>query len=77
MGRVKTPATIAIEAVRRLERVLREKRSRDITLTLHPDVSQHMEANFERVFRTLERRFRKRIKVNSDAKLHVENVYIE
>ena len=77
MGRVKTPATIAIGAVRRLQSLAREKTSRQITLAAHPDVIAHLEASFVNVLRFLERRTRKKIITKSDPKLHVEDVYFE
>ncbi len=77
MGRVKTPATIAIETIRRLRRALCERRSREITLTLHSDVSNYLETSFRDVLRNLERRFRKKITVRSDSKLHVEDIHFD
>jgi len=77
MGRVKTPATIAIETVRRLRRALWERRSREIVITLHSDVSEYLETSFKDVMRDLERKFRKKITLKSDPKLHVEDVRFE
>ncbi|MGB2705421.1 MAG: Rne/Rng family ribonuclease [Candidatus Omnitrophota bacterium] len=77
MGRVKTPATIAIETVRRLRRILWERRSREIVLSLHPDVSEYLKTTFNEVLRNLERRFRKKITIKGDSKLHVEDVYFD
>lgn len=77
MGRVKTPATIAIETVRRLERQLSEKRSREVSLIAHPDVAERLKTSFRDTLRFLERRFRKKITVKTDPKLHVEDVYFE
>jgi len=77
IGRVKTPATIAIETVRRLRRILWEKRSREITITLHSDVSEYLETSFKDVLRDLERRFRKKITIKGDSKLHVEDIHFD
>lgn len=78
MGRVKTPATIAINAVRNLRRLAEERRrSREITLTAHPDVLECLEVSFKNVLYSLERRFRKKINIKSDSKIHVEDVYFE
>jgi Rne/Rng family ribonuclease len=78
MGRVKTPATIAIEAVRNLRRRLEERtRSREIFLIAHPDVIECLELSFKNVLYSLERRFRKKITIKTDSKLHVEDVYFE
>ena len=78
MGRVKTPATIAIDCMRRLERQLREKnRTRQIFIVIHPDVANHVEASFVNVLKNFERKFRKKISIKADSKLHVEEVYFE
>ena len=77
MGRVKTPATIAIESLRRLERQLKDSRSREISLVSHPDVAGYLEASFKNILRSLERKFRKKITVKTDSKIHVEDVYFE
>ncbi|MBL7158820.1 MAG: Rne/Rng family ribonuclease [Candidatus Omnitrophica bacterium] len=77
LGRVKTKSTIAIETVRRLHRAMHSKRSPAITLNLHPDVAEEMQANFNNSLKDLERRFRKRIHIKADTKLHVEDVHIE
>jgi ribonuclease G len=77
MGRVKTPATIAIEAVRRLRRSMREQRSREVVIISHPDVADYMKGQFSDVMRSMERKFRKQITVKSDARLHVEDVHFE
>lgn len=77
MGRVKTPATIAIETVRRLRRVLWEKRSREIILSLHPDVGEYLGKEFKDVLCDLERKFRKKITIRSDSKIHVEDIYFD
>jgi len=78
MGRVKTPATIAIGVIRRLERRLPEKPSgRGILLRAHPDVAEYIETSFKNVLQGIERRFRKKITIKVDSKLHVEDVYFE
>ncbi|OGW75001.1 MAG: hypothetical protein A2Z72_00565 [Omnitrophica bacterium RBG_13_46_9] len=77
MGRVKTPATIAIEAVRRLKRLLGEKKQREVTLILHPDVAGLIGTSFKDVLYALQRNFRKVITVKGDARLHVEDIHLE
>lgn len=76
-GSVKTPATIVIETVRRLERRLWEGRSREILLRAHPDVAECLATSFKNILRTLERKSGKKITVKVDSKLHVEDVYFE
>jgi len=77
MGRIKTPATISIEALRRLEHVLKERRARQINLIAHPDVGDYIETSFAHVMNSLEKKFRKKVIIKKDSKLHVENVYFE
>lgn len=77
MGRVKTPATIAIEAVRRLEKQLAEGKSREIFLRAHPDVAEYLAGSFKNVLEALEKKSRRKITVKIDSKLHVEDVYFE
>ncbi|MBL7155561.1 MAG: Rne/Rng family ribonuclease [Candidatus Omnitrophica bacterium] len=77
MGRVKTPATIAIAAVRKLQRLARERRPREIILTAHPDVADYLTASFRDMFHFLERKFRKKITIKTNSTLHVEDVYFE
>ena len=43
----------------------------------HPDVCRYLETSFKNVLGTLERKFRKKITVKADLKLHVEDVYFE
>lgn len=76
-GNVKTPATIVIETVRRLERRLWEGRSREILLRVHPDVAECLATSFKNTLRTLERKSGKKITVKVDSKLHIEDVYFE
>ena len=77
MGRVKTAATIAIGAVRRLETKLAQRGPREIVLVSHPDVADCLRGSFKDTLRFLERRFRKRIAVKTDLKLHLEDVHFE
>lgn len=78
MGRVKTPETIAIGAMRNLRRVLGQRRNaREVAVIAHADVRECMELSFKNVLHSLERAFRKKITLRSDPKLHVEDVYFE
>jgi len=77
MGRVKTEATIAIDAFRTLQRQLREKRAREISLVAHPDVILQIETSFGSLLRTLERKFRKKITLKRDSRIHVEETHFE
>ncbi len=77
MGHIKTPTTIAIESLRRLKKTLMTKRSHHISLVAHPDIVREISANFANFIRFLEKKFRKRITIKTDQKLHVEDVYFE
>ena len=77
MGRVKKPSTIAIGVIRKLSRVLADRRSREISLVAHPDVAECLKSSFKDVLNSFERRFRKKIAVKTDSKVHVEDVYFE
>lgn len=76
-GRVKTPATISIEALRKLEGLMAQRRTREMFIVAHPDVIEYMEKSFKDVFYTLERRFHKKIVTKTDPRLHVEDVHFE
>jgi ribonuclease G len=77
MGRVKTPVTISIEVLRKLERAFQDRKRRSITLILHPDVVDYMEHTFKKVLQNFERKYRRRVAIKGDPKLHVEDVYFE
>ena len=77
MGKVKTPATIAIETLRTLKRLLRERRSREVNVIVHRDVAEYFADTLRDVLYSLERRFRKKIIVKTDSKMHLEDVYFE
>ena len=77
MGRVKAPATIAIETARKLRKFMSDKRSRQVQVTAHPDVLEYIEKSLKESFSQLERKYRKKINLKSEPKLHVEDVYID
>lgn len=76
-GIVKSVSTIAIELMRKLERFLAETKSRDIFVSLHPEVAYHISAPERNMIKPLERRFRKSIRILEDPNLHVEDMKIE
>ena len=53
------------------------KRARVVNITMHPDVAEHMHRSFEKSLKMLERKFRRRIAVKGDPKLHAEDVYVD
>ncbi len=76
-GIVKSVSTIAIELMRKLERFLVETKSRDIFVSLHPEVAYYISAPERNMIKPLERRFRKSIRILEDPNLHVEDIKIE
>ena len=77
LGRVKTPMTVSIEISRKIQRPLSETRSRELAVIVHPDVAECLGASFANVLHSLEKKYRKKISVKQDSKLHVEDVYFE
>lgn len=76
-GIVKSVSTISLELMRKLEQALAESRSRDVFVSLHPDVAYHVAATERNMVKPLERRFRKNIRVIEDPNLHLEDMKIE
>ena len=76
-GIVKSVPTISLELMRKLEHALIETKSRDIFVSLHPEVAYHVSAPECNMIKPLERRFRKAIRVIEDPNLHIEDIKIE
>ncbi|OGW85810.1 MAG: hypothetical protein A2987_05945 [Omnitrophica bacterium RIFCSPLOWO2_01_FULL_45_10] len=76
-GIVKSIATISIELIRRLERFLETTKSRDVFVSLHPDVAYYISNPERNMIRPLEKRFRKAVRIIEDANLHIEDIKIE
>jgi ribonuclease G len=76
-GIVKSVPTIALELMRKLEQTLEESKSRDIFVSLHPEVAYHVSAPERNMVKPLERRFRKNIRVIEDPNLHIEDIKVE
>ena len=76
-GIVKSVPTISLELMRKLEHFLVETKSRDIFVSLHPEVAYHVSAPERSMVKPLERRFRKNIRVIEDPNLHIEDIKIE
>lgn len=76
-GIVKSIPTVSIELLRKLERVLQDARSRDIFVSLHPEVAYYAASPDKNMIKPLERRFRKNIRIIEDPKLHIEEIRIE
>ncbi len=76
-GMVKSVSTVAIELVRKLERMLMESKAREVFVSLHPEVAYHVSAPERNIIKSLERRFRKTIRIIEDPNLRTEEVKIE
>jgi ribonuclease G len=77
-GMVKSVSTVSMELMRRLEDALaKAPRARETFVTLHPDVAAFMNAPERNMIKSLERRFRKKIRVIEDPQIHIENIKID
>ncbi|MCX5700838.1 MAG: Rne/Rng family ribonuclease [Candidatus Omnitrophica bacterium] len=74
-GRVKSPTTIAIYALKELKRYLRNKSLRQVTLTLSPLVIDEIMKNKDDL-RVIEHKFRTKINFTPSATVHIEEVSI-
>jgi ribonuclease G len=76
-GMIKSSSTVSIEAARKLERFLSKTRTREVLVTLHPEVASYISDPKRRIVNALERRFRVRIRVIEDKNLHAEDMKID
>jgi len=74
-GRVKSPTTIAIYALKELKRYLRNKTLKQVSVTLSPLVIDEILKNKEDL-RTIENKFRTKINFISNPAVHIEEVKI-
>ena len=75
-GMVKSASMVAMELVRKLEHALRESRTRDVSIGLHPEVARYVLDPAHNIIRPLERQYRKAIRVVEDPVLHMEEIKI-
>ncbi len=76
-GIIKSIATISIELMRKIERILQDTKSREVFVSLHPDVAYYCSGPERNMIKPLEKRFRKTIRIIEDSNLHVEDIKIE
>jgi len=74
-GKVKSPLTISVYAMRELRKYLMTSNSREINLNLNPAVIEEMLKD-KASLRLLEHKFRKKINLISNPTLHIEDVKI-
>jgi len=75
-GSVKSPATMAIAALRQLRQHLKDTRGKKIEIMLHPDVGARLLNEDKRSLSNIERRFRARISIRLEQFLHTEDIRI-
>ena len=76
-GIVKSVSTVSLELMRKLEHFLIETKSRDVFVSMHPEVAYYVSSPERNMIKPLERRFRKNIRVIEDPNLHIEDIKIE
>ena len=78
-GMVKSIETIAIEAVRRIDKLFSDtkRRRRQVTVTLHPDIHELLVSNQARMLSDIQRKCRSRMELREDKGLHIEDVIID
>lgn len=74
-GKVKSPVTMAIYALRELKRLLREGHLKDVNLTLSPLVVEEILKD-KKTLRLIEHRFRIRVNLIPNPTLHIEDIRI-
>lgn len=76
-GLVKSPATMAIFALRRIKKMLQKARKPTLLVFAHPDVASCLLNQNRQTIYNLERRFKTRILIKADSNLHMEELKIE
>ena len=78
-GMIKSVETIAIEAVRRIDKLLGSsvKRRKHINVTLHPDINAALVSDQARMLRDIQLKYRCKIDMKEDSSLHIEDVIIQ
>ena len=74
-GKVRSPATIAIYALKELKRFLKGKSLKQVNLTLAPAATEELLKDKENL-KFIEHRFRTRINLISSPALHIEDIKI-
>lgn len=74
-GKIKSPLTMSIYALKELRRYLKSHRLRSVKLTLNPSVASFILQD-RRVLHVLERKFRSKIELISNPALHIEDLKI-
>ena len=76
-GTIKSASTVSTNLARQLARVLSVTRSREVFVSLNPEVASYVVAPERNMIKQLERRFRKYIRVIEDPNQHMEEIKID
>ena len=76
-GTIKSASTVSTNLARQLARVLSVTRSKEIFVSLNPEVASYVVAPQRNMIKQLERRFRKYIRVIEDPNQHMEEIRID
>ena len=78
-GMIKSVETIAIEAVRRIDKKFSSsiKKLKHIRVVLHPDIHDAIVSDQAAMLSDVQRKYRCKIELDSDKHLHIEDVIIE
>lgn len=78
-GMIKSVETIAIEAVRRMDKLFIDnaKRRKHITAILHPDIHEALVRDQASMLGDIQRKYRCQIDLKEDKSLHIEDVIID
>lgn len=76
-GIVKSISTVSIDLIRKLEHVLQDAKSREIFVSMHPEVAYYVSSPEKNMIKPLEKRFRKNIRIIEDPNIHIEEIKID
>ena len=74
-GKIKSPLTMAIFAVKEIRKFLEGKRLRQVEVSLHPVVADEF-AKDKEIIRQVERKYRVRVIITPNAALKIEDIAI-
>lgn len=74
----KSVETIAIEAVRKIDRTLsRSTKSKQLVVTSHPEVYSALISDQAKMLSDIQRKYRCKIELKENKHLHIEDVVVE
>lgn len=76
-GMIKSVQTVSIELMRKLEAFMAGSKSREVFVSMHPDVAFYCAGPERNMVKPLERQFRKTVRIIEDAHLRIDEVKIE